>query len=119
MSSSSSPSTGGGFGGGENKKPSPFDVFLNSNNKGRTSGATTNKHDGTADCDRPACEETVSALTSALNRLNEKKMKNGGSSTSSSSSIKTNGIVGVGCPPSKDYIGKSSWTLLHSMVSDV
>lgn len=78
-------------GGGSN----PFDVFLN-------------KKD---DCDRPACEETVSALSNALNRLKEKKKKK---STISS------GTVGeekkMACPPSKDYIGKSSWTLLHSMV---
>lgn len=87
MSSSSSPSDkGNGF---NSNKSSPFDVFLK-------------KKD---DCDRPACEDTVSALSSALNRLNEKKKKGG-----------KGAMKNTTCPPTKDYIGKSSWTLLHSMV---
>ena len=89
-SSSSSPSDKGGVFNGH--KSSPFDVFLK-------------KKD---DCDRPACEETVSALSSALNRLNEKKKKGGAGAIKNTAT----------CPPTKDYIGKSSWTLLHSMVRE-
>ena len=81
------------------KIPSPFEVLLNK------------KNGSNSDCDRPACEDTVSALTNALNRLNEKK-KNIGSTTTTTTN------TAVSCPPSKDRIGSSSWTLLHSMVSE-
>ena len=56
------------------------------------------------DCDRPACEDTVTALSQALNRLRKVTDKN-----ADAGSIRS-------CPPKKDAIGKSSWTLLHSMV---
>lgn len=81
-----------------NDKPSPLEILLNKKNGSSNS-----------DCDRPACEDTVSALTSALNRLNKKQKKVGTSSNNSNTT--------VACPPSKDRIGSSSWTLLHSMVS--
>lgn len=85
--------------GGSHKKSSssPFDIFMKNKD----------------DCDRPACEETVSALSQALNRLKEKENKK--------DSVVIGGNSSIGyekaCPPSKDQIGTSSWTLLHSMVS--
>jgi hypothetical protein len=100
--------------GDSNHKASPFDALLK--NKGN-------------DCDRPACEDTMSALSNALNRLNAAKGNNKHqqqqaqdttSTTKSSKNVKQGGdveIIQTSCPPSKDQIGKSSWTLLHSMVS--
>lgn len=78
-----------------NNKNSPLDMFLNQQD----------------DCERPACEDTVNALSSALNRLNKKN-------ESPTKKSETNAqATTVSCPPSKDVIGSSSWTLLHSMVS--
>eukprot|EP00555_Chaetoceros_dichaeta_P002797 CAMPEP_0198251068 /NCGR_PEP_ID=MMETSP1447-20131203/2032_1 /TAXON_ID=420782 /ORGANISM="Chaetoceros dichaeta, Strain CCMP1751" /LENGTH=186 /DNA_ID=CAMNT_0043936013 /DNA_START=161 /DNA_END=721 /DNA_ORIENTATION=+ len=73
------------------------------------------------DCDRPACEETVSALSQALSRIGEKTkttnkktaVGNGGVPSSSSSSA----AAAPPCPVTKDELGKSSWTLLHSMAA--
>ena len=59
------------------------------------------------DCYRPACEDTVSALSNALNRLKNQKITDNSNSRDSKKKE---------CPPSKDSIGRSSWTLLHSMV---
>ena len=54
-------------------------------------------------CDRPACEDTVSALSAAIERI--------GGQAKSLASEKS-----LECPPSKDSLGRSSWTLLHNMV---
>ena len=60
------------------------------------------------DCDRPACDDTKSALTAALGRVNAaKKAAEGKRETASYK----------GCPPTRDEIGASTWNLLHSMVS--
>jgi len=64
------------------------------------------------DCDRPACDETVSVLSAALNRVQRKKEKDIGGGSDG-------GVVLPDCPPSKNQIGSSTWTLLHSMVRDV
>jgi len=63
------------------------------------------------DCDRPACFETVTAISDALKRIKNKNKVNH-LDPSISNSLKT-----VTCPPSKDFIGKSTWTLLHSMAA--
>jgi FAD-linked sulfhydryl oxidase len=76
---------------GKEGKPSPLDMFMKQQE----------------DCDRPACEDTVNALNSALSRLN---MKSGGDEKKS---VKAK----VECPPSKSLLGDSSWNLLHSMVA--
>mmetsp|Transcript_26382 Transcript_26382/g.53578 ORF Transcript_26382/g.53578 Transcript_26382/m.53578 type:complete len:143 (-) Transcript_26382:824-1252(-) len=68
------------------------------------------------DCDRPACEDTVSALTAALRRVGKK----GGPATSASSSSKGSASTRpAACPPTSGVLGKSSWNLVHSMVSFV
>lgn len=77
---------------GKEGKPSPLDMFMKQQE----------------DCDRPACEDTVNALNSALSRLN---MKSGGDKKKS---VKAK----VECPPSKSLLGDSSWNLLHSMVRE-
>lgn len=69
-----------------------------------------NKQD---DCDRPACEDTVNALSSALSRLNKKKEDDSQSKAMVGSRSTASATE---CPPTKDVIGSSSWTLLHSMV---
>ena len=66
------------------------------------------------DCDRPACEDTVSALTAALGRVRKK----GGPVTSASTSSKASASTKpAACPPTSGVLGKSSWDLVHSMVS--
>lgn len=77
---------------GKEGKSSPLDMFMKQQE----------------DCDRPACEDTVNALNSALNRLN---MKN---SIDERKTVKGK----VECPPSKSLLGDSSWNLLHSMVRE-
>jgi len=76
------------------------------------------------DCERPACEETVSALSQALSRISAEKTKTAGKTAasvkdgvSSSSSPSSSPTSSLSCPPTKDVIGKSSWTLLHSMAA--
>jgi FAD-linked sulfhydryl oxidase len=78
-------------------KPSPLDAFLK-------------KHE---DCDRPACDETVSALQSAMNRMKLKEASSNGASSSSAMSTETK----LECPPNTRVLGTSSWNLLHSMAA--
>lgn len=77
-------------------KPSPLDMFLKKQE----------------DCERPACEDTVSALSSAMNRIN--KIKNKGPGAGAGAATTTPKLA---CPPTKDAIGRSSWNLLHSMTA--
>jgi hypothetical protein len=63
---------------------------------------------GNEDCDRPACDDTKSALTAALGRVNAAKKKAEGAKQPTGYRA---------CPPTRDEIGVSTWTLLHSMVS--
>eukprot|EP00566_Odontella_aurita_P027812 CAMPEP_0113556380 /NCGR_PEP_ID=MMETSP0015_2-20120614/17226_1 /TAXON_ID=2838 /ORGANISM="Odontella" /LENGTH=170 /DNA_ID=CAMNT_0000457733 /DNA_START=194 /DNA_END=703 /DNA_ORIENTATION=- /assembly_acc=CAM_ASM_000160 len=55
------------------------------------------------DCDRPACEDTVSALSAAIGRVKnnagDKRDRRGA------------------CPPTSGELGTASWTLLHSMAA--
>mmetsp|Transcript_26686 Transcript_26686/g.31055 ORF Transcript_26686/g.31055 Transcript_26686/m.31055 type:complete len:182 (+) Transcript_26686:75-620(+) len=83
---------------------SPFDAFLKK---------------GKDDCDRPACDDTISALNQALSRIgNKKEAVASVGSRSSSRSSENDGILGYkACPPSKENIGRSTWTLLHSMAA--
>ncbi|KAL7486224.1 hypothetical protein ACHAW6_011817 [Cyclotella cf. meneghiniana] len=64
---------------------------------------------GNEDCDRPACDDTKSALTAALNRVNAAKKAQSGKEGGPGSYR--------ACPPTKDEIGVSTWTLLHSMAA--
>lgn len=66
------------------------------------------------DCDRPACEDTVSALTAALGRVKTKQSSAEGSAKGSGDPSPP-----IACPPTSGLLGKSSWNLVHSMVSDV
>ena len=59
----------------------------------------TNSKNLLDDCDRPACDDTMSALSAALKQAK------------SSSSPKPQ------CPPSKTALGNGSWDLLHSMAA--
>lgn len=77
-----------------------------SSQNGRTDRSSSSPIDAwlkkSDDCDRPACEETQSALARALSRIQ---------------STKTKQNTKIDCPPAKDQIGNSSWTLLHSMAA--
>ena len=68
------------------------------------------------DCDRPACEDTVSALTAALGRVKTKKpsARDGGKGIG-----RGDPSTPSACPPTSGLLGKSSWNLVHSMVSAV
>jgi len=90
-----------GGGGGDKPKPSPLDMFLKKQE----------------DCERPACEDTVSALSSAMNRINRMKNKDMDMDSNSAISSSTTTKTKLACPPTKDAIGRSSWTLLHSMTA--
>ena len=54
------------------------------------------------DCDRPACDEMKSFMEGARSRNRTQKPDPNAKQA---------------CPPGKDKIGNSSWTLLHSMVA--
>ena len=79
---------------------------------------------GGDDCDRPACDDTKSALTAALGRVDRSSSgvvrKGGGGSavgdTSSGRSATAIPDSYRACPPTRDEIGVSTWSLLHSMV---
>ena len=57
-------------------------------------------------------EVEVEVEVEAMNRMN--KMKNKGPGAGAAATTKTK----LACPPTKDAIGRSSWNLLHSMVSE-
>eukprot|EP00970_Alexandrium_tamarense_P002237 scaffold323_cov188-Alexandrium_tamarense.AAC.4 len=68
------------------------------------------------DCDRPACDDTKSALTAALERVGRAK------SNVAAVGGKTSAKEGTpdsyrSCPPTRDEIGVSTWSLLHSMAA--
>mmetsp|Transcript_21626 Transcript_21626/g.32011 ORF Transcript_21626/g.32011 Transcript_21626/m.32011 type:complete len:184 (+) Transcript_21626:130-681(+) len=73
------------------------------------------------DCDRPACDDTVSALSSALNRLNKNNNKGKDKDKevlpTASASKQEASLSAKACPPSKSVIGDSAWTLMHSMAA--
>ena len=63
---------------------------------------------GGGDCDRPACDDTKSALSAALQRVGEAR------AASKSTKQSTNNRA---CPPTREEIGSSTWSLLHSMAA--
>lgn len=63
---------------------------------------------GGDDCDRPACDDTKSALSAALQRVGEARVAS--KSTEQESTY-------TACPPTREEIGTSSWSLLHSMTA--
>mmetsp|Transcript_7483 Transcript_7483/g.11165 ORF Transcript_7483/g.11165 Transcript_7483/m.11165 type:complete len:199 (-) Transcript_7483:1493-2089(-) len=79
---------------------------------------------GGDDCDRPACDDTKSALTAALERAGR---SNTDASESTSKqirkklpkSVKDQSVPKgyIACPPTRDEIGVSTWSLLHSMAA--
>jgi hypothetical protein len=64
------------------------------------------------DCDRPACDDTVSALKSAMDRFQSRRS----SPPVASSPTKSKQEDIVECPPTSPELGRASWALLHSMV---
>eukprot|EP00545_Synedropsis_sp_CCMP1620_P010108 CAMPEP_0119004104 /NCGR_PEP_ID=MMETSP1176-20130426/955_1 /TAXON_ID=265551 /ORGANISM="Synedropsis recta cf, Strain CCMP1620" /LENGTH=182 /DNA_ID=CAMNT_0006955777 /DNA_START=74 /DNA_END=622 /DNA_ORIENTATION=+ len=60
------------------------------------------------DCDRPACDDTVSFMNAAKSRLEKNTVPTVAATSSSSTSE---------CPPTSARLGRSSWDLLHSMVA--
>mmetsp|Transcript_13412 Transcript_13412/g.22838 ORF Transcript_13412/g.22838 Transcript_13412/m.22838 type:complete len:173 (-) Transcript_13412:1009-1527(-) len=54
------------------------------------------------DCDRPACSDTMEALSQAMKRMETKQSVPGPSTE---------------CPPNSPELGRASWTLLHSMAA--
>eukprot|EP00985_Skeletonema_marinoi_P025268 scaffold18406_cov80-Skeletonema_marinoi.AAC.1 len=63
---------------------------------------------GGGDCDRPACDDTKSALSAALQRVGEARVA---SKNSTKQSTYTE------CPPTREESGTSTWSLLHSMAA--
>jgi hypothetical protein len=80
-------------------------------------------------CDRPACDDTKSALSAALKRVGmsrgsaaaggEASSDTGGASSGSTTKQEQKGRIPNSynaCPPTKDAIGACTWSLVHSMV---
>ena len=65
---------------------------------------------GGGDCDRPACDDTKSALSAALQRVGEARV-------ASSKNKSTKQSTYTACPPTREEIGTSTWSLLHSMAA--
>mmetsp|Transcript_38972 Transcript_38972/g.93784 ORF Transcript_38972/g.93784 Transcript_38972/m.93784 type:complete len:201 (+) Transcript_38972:25-627(+) len=82
---------------------------------------------GGDDCDRPACDDTKSALSAALQRVQGVRSVGGKgkeeedaqqSSTRETATPRGKTRDGrVACPPTRDEIGASTWSLLHSMAA--
>ncbi|KAL3769794.1 hypothetical protein ACHAWU_010302 [Discostella pseudostelligera] len=81
-------------------------------------------------CDRPACDDTKSALSAALKRVGmsrgsaaaggEASSDTGGASSGSTTKQEQKGRIPNSynaCPPTKDAIGASTWSLVHSMAA--
>lgn len=86
-----------------------FDKFKKSlPSKGFTNAKNILEND---DCDRPACDDTMSALSKALKHSQQ------GTSTTNHSATTTTTRTTIHCPPTKAAIGTSSWDLLHSMTA--
>ena len=67
------------------------------------------------DCDRPACDDVKTMFSKAMAAT-----KTGGAAKTgpeTSANPRFGKTTGIECPPSRSVIGKSSWNLLHSMVS--
>ena len=102
--------------------------MVSSSNDGVGDGNNRSKKDSLAslfksmgggnDCDRPACDDTKSALTAALQRVGQQTTGNGASSSTykKQNAIEKEPTSYTGCPPTRDDIGASTWSLLHSMV---
>ena len=87
------------------------------NRKGDDSLSSLLKTMGGDDCDRPACDDAKSALSKALRRVDRRRGGGGDIGDTSSEKIVTDTPNSyVGCPPTRDEIGASTWLLLHSMV---
>eukprot|EP00978_Attheya_sp_CCMP212_P016411 scaffold42990_cov56-Attheya_sp.AAC.8 len=75
---------------------------------------------GMDDCERPACEDTISAMNSALGRIQEQSNKKKATKPSLAAKPTPSLLledVGGECPPDTRTLGTSSWNLLHSMVA--
>ena len=99
--------------------------MTSNNNKNDKLASLLKSMSGGDDCDRPACDDTKSALSAALQRVGNNKNVDGASSSSTTKkqqhieeneekNIKKNRYTA--CPPTRDEIGASTWSLLHSMV---
>ena len=63
---------------------------------------------GGDDCDRPACDDVKDAMAKSGLQLERTKRQ---------PNFATKGVVTMDCPVNTAQLGRSSWTLLHSMVS--
>lgn len=81
--------------------------------KGDKLASLLNSMGGGGDCDRPACDDTKTALSAALQRLGDQS----GRGVASKSGRGTKQSNDKECPPTKDEIGRSTWSLLHSMAA--
>ncbi|KAL9188597.1 hypothetical protein ACHAXT_006975 [Thalassiosira profunda] len=74
---------------------------------------------GGDDCDRPACDDTKSALTAALGRVGQSGATSIATLGKEPKSGKGGGVPEGydACPPTRDEIGVSTWSLLHSMAA--
>ncbi|GKY94932.1 hypothetical protein MPSEU_000458100 [Mayamaea pseudoterrestris] len=67
------------------------------------------------DCDRPACDDMMSMLKAASNRVH-KNANDKNINVDLSSDVESQQSA-IRCPPKSAELGRSSWTLLHSMAA--
>ena len=72
---------------------------------------------GEDDCDRPACADTISMLKSAMARTKESAIKSeeihtGNKKKSIKEQPSKKELPELECPPGKEMIGNSTWTLV-------
>lgn len=93
---------------------------MSTDSNGKTSKkdllASLLKSMGGEDCDRPACDDTKSALSAALKRVGDSSGVGADQKKPSSNRKEKKGTSYDACPPSKDALGASTWSLIHSMV---
>ena len=94
-----------------------------SNNSGKNNDLSSLlKTMGGDDCDRPACDDTKSALTAALQRVQDGTSMKQKNHPPKSKSVRQSSDVPqnyTACPPTRDEIGVSTWSLLHTMVRHI
>jgi hypothetical protein len=61
------------------------------------------------DCSRPACDDMTSMMKQAQERSSHTAANTG-------TAVAASQTPSVECPPNSAFLGRSSWTLLHSMV---
>jgi Erv1 / Alr family len=111
-------------------EPNPSPSIMTKQSRSTPNAKTPFPYESLSDCDRPACDDMVSmfqkaSIAAALNAESAETI-NAKPSTSTDSSVvgsvervrsKENFSADDMCPPSSAKLGRSTWTLLHTMAA--